>query len=150
MHPLTLAGLAFATIAAPSMIVPGQEHGAEMAQLVLRSHIVVRIQTGPVVAPSAAPQFREKKGPPCIALGQMAGAAILSPRSVDIALRSGERVRARFTASCPALDYYSGFYIAPTADGKLCAGRDAVRDRAGGECPVERLRLLVPRKPPRP
>ena len=64
----------------------------------------------------------------------------------DLVLRGGDRVRARFASSCPGLDYYSGFYIAPPADAKICAGRDVIRDRAGGECAISRFRNLVPDK----
>ncbi|MBW8743521.1 MAG: hypothetical protein JF628_04120 [Sphingomonas sp.] len=65
--------------------------------------------------------------------------------SVDLVLRGGYRMRARFSANCPGLDYYSGFYVSAGADGKLCSGRDVIRDRAGGECEIEKFRQLVAR-----
>lgn len=119
--------------------------GVEIAELTIRQRVVIRVQTAPA-PPPARSEWREKGGPRCVPMAAIVGAAVLAPSSVDIILRGGDRVRARFAASCPALDYYSGFYIAPTGDGRICAGRDVVRDRAGGECEVDRIRKLVPRR----
>lgn len=116
----------------------------QVARLTIRQHIVIRVRTGP--APPLRDQWREKKGPRCVPMDAVLGAAVLAPASVDIVLRGGDRIRARFAASCPALDYYSGFYIAPSQDGMICADRDAVRDRAGGDCPIGKFRRLVARK----
>lgn len=113
----------------------------EIAQLSVRSRVVVRIQTEVVTVEPMA--WREKKGPRCLPAALIQGAAVVAPASVDFILRGGQRVRARFAASCPALAYYSGFYVTPNADGQMCAGRDSVRDRAGGECEVAKLRSLV-------
>ena len=122
---------------------PTRDEGlVELAQLTFRSRIVVRVQTSQLaMVPLAA--LREKKGPKCIGMGDILAAAVVARSSVDLVLRGGYRMRVRFAANCPGLDYYSGFYIAPTADGKLCADRDAVRDRAGGECEIDKFRQLV-------
>ena len=118
--------------------------GVELAQLSFRSHIVVRVQTTQLaMVPEAS--LREKKGPRCVAAADILAAAVLARSSVDLVLRGGYRMRARFSANCPGLDYYSGFYVAGGADGKLCAGRDVIRDRAGGECEIEKFRQLVAR-----
>lgn len=115
--------------------------GVELAQLTLRQRVVIRVQT--LIAPAPKTQWREKSGPKCLDMADIQGAAVVAPSSVDLILRGGDRMRVRFASSCPALDYYSGFYIAPTRDGRFCAARDAVRDRAGGECAVDKLRKLV-------
>ena len=44
--------------------------------------------------------------------------------SVDLILRNRQRVRAKLESSCPALDYYYGFYITPNPDGMVCEDRD--------------------------
>jgi hypothetical protein len=136
---LILAVLLAAAVAPPRPVAVFER--VEYAQIIVRSHIVIRVQTAPS-APPIQTQFREKKGPRCVPLTGLAGSAVIAPNSVDLALRDGRRVRARFSASCPGLDYYSGFYLVPHPDGMLCAGRDVVRDRAGGECPVEHIRRL--------
>ena len=115
----------------------------ELAQFTIRQRVVIRVQTAPAPLPVRT-RWREKGGPRCIDMADIQGAAVVEPSSVDVILRGGSRIRARFAASCPALDYYSGFYIAPTRDGRICAARDAVRDRAGGECAIDKLRKLTP------
>ena len=76
-------------------------------------------------------------------MNTVGGAAIIEADSVDLYLRGGVRMRARLDDACPALDYYSGFYISPTRDGMICADRDAIRTRAGGTCNIDRFRLLA-------
>lgn len=124
-----------------------QDDGAgpvELAQLIFHSRVVIRVQRAPVA--QAPAKWSEHKGPKCLPMGDILGAAVLVPQSVDIVLRGGQRMRARFGASCPGLDYYSGFYIVPPADAQICADRDIVRDRAGVECAIDKFRKLTPQK----
>lgn len=86
----------------------------------------------------------ERRGEQCVPLGALAGAAITRSDSVDLVLSGGKRVRARLARNCPTLDFYSGFYLRATRDGLLCADRDTIRARSGGECDIERFRTLVP------
>ncbi len=98
--------------------------------------------------PPPMPVFRDRRGPRCIDANAIAGAAVSAPDSVDFILHGGQRLRARLEDECPALDYYSGFYVKPSGDGKICAGRDSIRTRSGGDCQVDRFRVLIP-VPPR-
>jgi len=94
-------------------------------------------------APNAARiRWEEHHGPRCIAWSQIAGAGLLSQDSVDLVFRDATRVRARLERHCPALDYYNGFYMAATPDGLICADRDSIRARTGGECRIDRFRSL--------
>jgi hypothetical protein len=142
-----LVGLLLATSgsvgvpSAPSTPIPAE--GIQLAQVIFHSRVVVRIQTARVPTITT---WNEKKGPHCINLTDIQGTAVIVANSVDIALRGGDRVRMRFERSCPGLDYYSGFYVVPNSDGKICAGRDVVRDRAGGECAIDKFRKLIPAK----
>jgi hypothetical protein len=141
MTLLTLALIALSPIA-PAPEPARDERAVELAQLSFRSRVVVRVQTTQLdVVPLAA--LKEKKGPKCVAMGDILAAAVLARSSVDLVLRGGFRMRARFAASCPGLDYYSGFYLVPSKDGKMCSGRDVIRDRAGGECEIDKFRKLV-------
>ncbi len=137
-----LAG-AFVALGAPAPAAPVRlDDPIELAQLSFRSRVVVRVQTSSIsIAPASA--LREKKGPRCVPIDEILAAGVLARSSVDLVLRGGYRMRARFSASCPGLDYYSGFYLVPSADGKICADRDAIRDRAGGECAIDKFRRLV-------
>src|SRR5919106_979769 len=92
-------------------------------------------------------KWREGRGPDCIAATRLIGATLLRQNSVDLILRDNSRVRARLQRSCPALDYYRGFYINATADGRICADRDSIRSRAGGECQIDQFRSLSPERP---
>ena len=133
--------LAAGRLAGAPSVLPRE--GLELAQLSFHSRVVVRIETAR--AP-AVTRWTEKKGPRCIGMADVLGSAVLVANSVDLVLRGGDRVRMRFERSCPGLDYYSGFYVVPNADGKICADRDVVRDRAGGECAIGKFRKLIPVK----
>jgi hypothetical protein len=87
-------------------------------------------------------RWEEHHGPRCIAWSQIAGSGLLSQDSVDLVFRDATRVRARLERRCPALDYYHGFYLAATPDGLICADRDSIRARTGGECRIDRFRSL--------
>jgi hypothetical protein len=91
--------------------------------------------------------WREDRGPRCIVARQIAHADLLRQESFDLVLRDRTRVRARLERRCPALDYYVGFYISPTRDGLICADRDSIRSRAGGECRIDRFRTLRADRP---
>lgn len=131
----------------------GTWQGAQMAQanMSLRERIIIRIPLPGLRAalsrrPAAPPpmtRWRTRKGPRCVPLSALAGAQVAAPASVDLILKGGMRVRAALQSSCPALDYYGGFYLRPTDDGKVCADRDAIHTRAGGACEIERFRRLV-------
>ena len=111
----------------------------EDAQVTIRQRVIVRVPTRP---PATAIDWKESKGPRCTSLNQIAGAVVVARDSVDLILRDGERMRAQFRSSCPALDFYSGFYMLPTEDRRICADRDSIHARSGGECEIQRFRRL--------
>ena len=113
------------------------------AQLIVRERMTIRVRPR---APALLPQqsWRERRGPRCIPANSIGGAALIGPKSVDMVLRNNTRVRVRLENSCPAIDYYSGFYIKPNPDGMICADRDAIRSRMGGQCEIEAIRRLIP------
>ncbi|WP_156679578.1 hypothetical protein [Sphingomonas profundi] len=118
----------------------------EEAQLTIRQRIervIVRVRTPRDPAPPRQ-KWKDKKGPRCMATDMIAGAAVTTGDSVDFVMKGGTRLRARLESDCPALDYYGGFYLAPTADRKICADRDSIHARSGGECQITRFRTLVP------
>ena len=120
----------------------------QFAQLVIREQILIRVPMRLRQAPSpAAPpvSWKESRGPKCLPMRSIAGATLLGQNSVDLILKDQTRVRAKMEKSCPALDYYHGFYIRPNADGQICADRDSVRSRMGGECGIDKFRTLKPK-----
>ncbi len=132
-------------LAVPGAAVAADPADIELAfvDVTIRQRLIVRV---PIPRPAPAPptRWRERRGERCIDLDRVGGASISSPDSVDIILRGGARIRAELESECPALDFYSGFYLVPTADGRICADRDSIHARSGGECQIERFRRLVP------
>ena len=118
----------------------------ELAQVTIHERIVVRVPASrvpPVV------RWKFKRAPRCIPADGLAGAAFMAPDSIDLIARGGDRTRADLASMCPAIDFYTGFYLTPSTDRRICAGRDSIHTRAGGECQIKRFRRLVPEDPPR-
>ena len=89
-------------------------------------------------------EWIERAGPKCIPVARIRRALLSGPEHVDFVFARGGRIRAQFDEDCPALDFYGNFYLQPQ-DGRLCAGRDAVRSRLGESCTIGSFRQLVPR-----
>ena len=122
---------------------PRQE---QFAQLSVRHQIVVRVPVRLREVSPAAPsliRWREGKGPKCVPARAIVGASLLGQNSVDLILRDKRRIRAKLESSCPALDYYYGFYVTPNQDGLICADRDIIRSRVGGQCGIDAFRSLT-------
>ncbi|WP_375272480.1 hypothetical protein [Sphingomonas sp.] len=140
-------------VAAPVLVsaqVPNWA-GDEYAQLTIHERLIVRIPHVPMSrsasalnARAVAPAWREKKGPRCLEMKSLTGAAIGGEGEVDLIVEGTRRYRARLDGQCPTRNFYSGFYLKPTKDGKICAGRDIMRSRSGARCAIDRFRKLVP------
>jgi hypothetical protein len=132
-------------------------HGTMLAQVRIQQHIIIRIPgaprmsrasvpaaSAPAFSPRTASAWEERRSEKCVKVQRLAAADVTRRDSVDLLLNDGKRMRARLGRECPALTFYRGFYLKPTADGMLCADRDSIRSRAGGECRIRGLRKLVP------
>ena len=113
---------------------------AQFGQTVVREQVIIRFRQ----TPPTRVDWKEGKGPRCIPARAIAGATLVGKSSVDLIMRTRQRVRAKLQSSCPALDYYYGFYITPNPDGMICEDRDDIRSRMGGACGIERFRSLEP------
>ena len=131
------------TPAGPGNAAPGQ-----YAQIIIREQIMIRMPVPKRGKAIPQGEWKEKRGPRCIQANAIASATLAGPRSVDLVFKDKSRVRARLEKSCPALDFYNGFYISRNPDGRICADRDTIRSRIGGQCEIDRFRTLkeVPRK----
>lgn len=123
--------------------VPAQRATFTSAQMVIQQRVIVRVPRLPSAQVRPIVWKEGKKGPKCIALAELAGALITQPRSIDLVMLGGSRVRAQIDKRCPSLDFYSGFYLKPTADGQICADRDSLRTRGGRACEIDRFRTLI-------
>ncbi|NJS14946.1 MAG: hypothetical protein HC788_10455 [Sphingopyxis sp.] len=88
--------------------------------------------------------WRETKAPKCVAVRSLLGIQTVQRDSIDLLTRENQRLRAKLKRGCRAADFYSGFYMKASKDGRLCADRDALHARSGAECEVEKFRLMVP------
>lgn len=111
-------------------------------RMVIRDEIILRIPIRPRLSPAI--EWKESKGPKCLDSGRIAGAMLSGPSSIDFVLTDRRRFRAEMDNECPALDFYKGFYLQPD-DERICAKREYIRSRVGGDCRIERFRTLVPR-----
>lgn len=134
-------------LAAP-FAISASEPEAHYAQLSIRERIVIRIPrllAGSRRAPSPV-EWQEKKAPRCVPANVLASAIITPRGDVDLIATDGRRLRAKLDDDCPALNFYSGFYLKPSRDGMVCARRDTLRTRSGGRCEIARFRTLIEKK----
>jgi hypothetical protein len=147
---IRLAAAALVLLAGASQDSAPPPPDLEIAQVTVRQQVIIRVPRGSGqrrVEASAAPmQWREGAGPRCIQVRQIAG-AMPAPQSVDFVLRNNRRVRARLGQRCAGLDYYSGMYLSANPDGQICAERDTIRSRMGGQCGIVQFRSLEAVRP---
>lgn len=119
-------------------------HYLQTGTITVRQQIILRLPrtTIPRGIAARSVEWRERRGPRCVAARQIAGVSLVSQESVDLVMRDASRIRARLGRRCPALDFYRGFYVTSAADGQICADRDVVRSRAGRECEIDQFRGL--------
>jgi hypothetical protein len=82
----------------------------------------------------------------CIEIGNVRAAQIYGDSSIELTMKGGQRWRMHLAQECPALSFYQGFYYQQKQAGLMCAGRDAIGARSGGECGIA---AIVPVKPER-
>jgi hypothetical protein len=140
----TLNLLDAAMLLVAALAPAGDPAPLQYAQLTIREQVIIRFSGRLQPVQESSVEWKEGKKIKCIPARIVAGAAVPTEHSVDLILRNQARVRAKLDASCPALDYYYGFYITPNPDGMICADRDTIRSRMGGQCGIDRLRILKP------
>ena len=140
---LLRVGALLLLVAATGGAAPAQDGSRPVvvAQMSIEQSLIVRVPRRTPIKPL---KWKSKKGPKCVPMAAIAGAAVVAEDAIDLVLRGGQRLRAHFSSNCPALDYYSGFYILPTEDGNICADRDVIRTRSGGQCEITKFRRLIP------
>lgn len=122
----------------------------QWAQLSIQQRVIIRVpmvkkgRAPARVAPDARNAWEEKKGPRCVALRSIRGAAIVVENGVDLILADNHRYRARLERGCDSTGFYSGFYVEPDEDGSLCSGRDELQARSGISCAIDSFRRLIP------
>jgi hypothetical protein len=80
----------------------------------------------------------------CVSIDNVAGAQLFGDRGIELTTKTGDRYRLFLAQECPALSFYQGFYYRRQRAGQLCAGRDVVGARSGGECLIASIIKVRP------
>ena len=137
--------MTFATLFAlvPAILGLAGVQSAGVRTMTIEEHVVMRIPVRPWTPPHRI-EWIEHKGPKCIPADAIRGAALSGPDHVDFVLAGRERIRAELGDDCPTLDFYGGFYL-KREDERICAKRDSISSRIGGECEIRKFRRLEAR-----
>ena len=92
---------------------------------------------------SAPQRLIERSMGKCLPLDGVAGVQIAGMNKLVLFLRDTRVVTAGLDKGCNAQDFYAGFYVARSADGMMCAGRDKLQARSGASCKLGKLHQLV-------
>jgi hypothetical protein len=115
----------------------------QVRSVVIEDQLIIRVPVRPEPPPQV--EWVERKGPKCIHSGEIRGAFLSGNDHVDFLMEGRQLLRAELDESCPALDFYNGFYLT-SDDGKICVRRDSIRSRMGGTCGIQRFRRLIPKQ----
>lgn len=152
---------AAAPVAAPEPLVaisaPLSEQTSSFWQVVIEQQLIIRVpaqrsqlnsfSTGPAPSRRATELpivWKEKKAPKCVSMRSIMGMQAVQRDSIDLITRQRQRLRAQLNRGCRALDFYAGFYMQGSKDGKLCEDRDQIHARTGAKCEIDKFRLMVP------
>ncbi|RYD48992.1 MAG: hypothetical protein EOP60_14690 [Sphingomonadales bacterium] len=137
------------------LAAPGTSSGppdwARAIEMLQQQHVTIHVprvtMTTTIIMRSPVPvPMTEKKADDCVKIDRISGYSVNRSNNIDLLLNDGKLLRVKLGDNCPALGFYSGFYVKPNKDKKICAGRDAFRSRSGRSCSVEAFRSLVPAK----
>jgi len=122
-------------------------------QVRIEQRVIIRITPQPSGArqnlmaevPQRAPstRFEERGKEKCVPMGDIAGVQTGSGNRLVFFLRDRRLMSVALEKSCRASDFYSGFYVEKSKDGRLCVSRDKLQARTGASCAVEAMRQLV-------
>jgi hypothetical protein len=78
----------------------------------------------------------------CLETARIRGSIVIDPRTLELAMAGGGRLRLKFGEDCPHLGYYERFYYKPDANGMLCAPRHDLLGREGGRCRIRAIATM--------
>ena len=140
-----------------AMSTPTVDQASSFWQMVIEQQLIIRVpaRRSPInnfAAERSTPRreielpivWKEKKAPKCVAMRNIMGMQAVQRDSIDLITRQKQRLRAQLNRGCRALDFYAGFYMQGSKDGKLCEDRDQIHARTGAKCEIDKFRLMVP------
>lgn len=138
LAPLLVIALSHGTVAAAQPATPAASEWKRMP-----------IEPGKPVTTRPFPPASGRNR--CVSVNNLAGAQLFGDRGIELTTKTGDRYRLFLAQECPALSFYQGFYYRRQRAGQLCAGRDVVGARSGGECLIASIIKVRPvGKPPKP
>ena len=130
-----LAGLLLLMPQVVAAAPPAERDPAEEPPVdVLTPWARMKVAPGDQVITRAKPPRKGRKT--CINVENIAGAQLFGDAAIELTMRDGRHWRMFFAQECPALSFYQGFYYRRGKANMLCAGRDVVGARSGGECRI--------------
>ncbi|MEE4537229.1 MAG: hypothetical protein V2J51_01890 [Erythrobacter sp.] len=88
-------------------------------------------------------RYEERQMDTCVPINRISGVQTGRGNRLLLFLNDERIVSINLERTCRARDFYSGFYVERSDDGKLCVDRDHLQSRSGAKCEVERMRQLV-------
>ena len=123
-------------------------------QVRIERRVTIRISPRRIEERGAAPanlisrtrrtRMREIAMEPCVPVARISGVQTGRGNRLLLFLDDERIVGLNLERNCRAREFYSGFYMERTKDGRLCVDRDRLQSRSGAQCGVERMRQLVP------
>lgn len=118
----------------------------------IERRIIVRIPTLPrptsevrsFVPKAAGANSVSRKGATCLSVRSVKGATLDDKVGILFVTTGDSRYRADLERGCRPVDFQSGFYLNPAADGAICAGRDMLHARSGLRCAITGFTRLSP------
>lgn len=118
-----------------------QSQGQVVRRVIIRDQLILKVPVQPQQSSRAG--YRLREGPRCVPADAIGGAMLAGKRNIDFVLIDRRRVRVEMDRDCPSLDFYGGFYLQPE-DHLICAGRDSIRTRMGGNCQIAKFQMIEP------
>ncbi len=97
-------------------------------------------------APRGNPPRRmvERKIGKCLPTGDIGAVRTTRDNRLLFYMKDQRMMAVNLEKACSARDFYQGFYVEPSKDGKLCVDRERLQSRTGVKCKMQRIRQLVP------
>lgn len=92
---------------------------------------------------AVAPRFVERKMGKCVDVSDIAGVQPDGGNRLLLFMRDQRIIGAQLDRSCRAREFYSGFYLSRSRDGRLCIDRDTLLSRSGASCTLSKMSRLV-------
>ncbi|MEO1730268.1 MAG: hypothetical protein AAFR64_05980 [Pseudomonadota bacterium] len=88
-------------------------------------------------------RYEEGKSNRCVPVESISNVQTGSGNRLLLFMRDAEIMSLNLEKACRAKDFYAGFYVEQSKDGKLCVNRDTLQSRNGARCEIERMAQLV-------